>query len=517
VRRFFLRFSTRFALFVLVVCVGAGTLCSTADAQRLPITAGGPRSSPDTPLDDVLRSIGGDKVPADYTIIVDTSRSMQDGKLYARVQRALDPFLTALEPHDQLSLLTFDTAPTVRYTGAVGSDVGRVLAQLPATATGLGTDIGSGLDAGLAELERPDARLFGTVVLITDGKHRPPAGSAYPEASGPSWAALRTRAGALAKRHALRAYALALTLDTDAALMKTVFADTTVVAVPPEQIASYLGRLPAELRRAKATQLIRTDLGRRVTAGWTGEQAALDLAAGSAPTTLRLASGFSRIPIELTDLHVVSSGGLAARVTGLPARVALRPGEVRDIPVRLEFQTAGGFGFGRRALVREGQVTLAATVTSPWRHALTSDLGLPFDPRLSAGTANLTGRGAIGWTWTGLALYPAGLLALILLLTVWRRSRQPRLVGAVELWHQGQLATELPAGGRLLRLGRGQWQVPGQALSGTVRAARRRDEHDGSLEPGVSVKANSGGVQRRGTLFNGDSLDVGPITITYVR
>ncbi len=466
-------------------------------------------------LPDVERALNVGAVPVDYVVIVDTSGSMQSSGLYPQVKGALGSFLNVLKPTDHLSLLTFDSAATLRYTGSIGANRLAALKQLPPKATGQRTDIGSGIEAGLAELERPDANAVGALVLLTDGLVDTDPGSLYPTASAPTWGALRARAAKIATRHRVASYALALQPTTDAALLKKVFPSSLVVAIPSNQVGTYLSRVVAELTRQKTIQAIRPDLTNAVTAEWSGDLSHLNLSRGSGEAQVTVRSGFKNVPITVSGLRATTTGDIGATVTGLPALIDLQPGQTRSFPVHVKFPTVGGFAFGAQSVTRSGSIALSGTASSPWQQVITSDLGLPFTPQLAYAPAPLTGQGNKGWSWTTLSMFPLALLLLILLVIAVRRARMPRLVGTLELLYQGQLVSEFPLGGKALKLGKGARSVPGQPLTGSVTALRRKDEYEGSLETGVSVDARSNGLGGRGRLFNGDSLEVGDITITY--
>ncbi|MGH3623700.1 MAG: hypothetical protein ACRDQ5_18215, partial [Sciscionella sp.] len=66
----------------------------------------------------VLKALQVSQIDADYVILIDTSRSMEDGHLYENVQTSLRPLLTSLSPRDHLSLITFDTLSTLLYRDA---------------------------------------------------------------------------------------------------------------------------------------------------------------------------------------------------------------------------------------------------------------------------------------------------------------------------------------------------------------------------------------------------------------
>jgi hypothetical protein len=476
-----------------------------------------PSNTPQVPLDDVVRSLGIASSPVDYVITVDTSGSMQDSDLYPKVKTALGFFFQALKSTDHLSLLTFDTAATLRYTGAVGSDPQAALNQLPPTATGKGTDIGAGIEAGIAELERPHANTVGAIVLMTDGKIQAPPGSVYSTPSAPAWNTLRDRARIIAAKHHIASYALALEPITDAALLKNLFPDTLAVALPSDQIDDYLDRVNANSMRQKAIQALQPDLGNGIQASVSGPFNSLNIGKGTAVGQVTLHSTFAKVPVRITDLSANVTGDLQATASRLPASIDLKPGESITFRLQLTFPSTGEFRLGDHPVTRTGKITFAGIISSPWQQAITSDLALTFAPRLTTTSVDLTGHSMTGWSWFSLGLFLVALVLFILLILIVRHSRMPRLVGTLELWHEGQHASEFSLGGKVLKLGKGPRHVPGQALGGSVRGLRRRDEYDGVLHAGVSIQAKSGRARRRGRLFDGESLEVGDIAITYRR
>jgi uncharacterized protein YegL len=316
------------------------------------------RATVQTTRRQVLQALGVDRVPADYVILVDTSGSMQQENRYARTKQALGSLLTALDPRDHLSLITFDTSPTIRYTQDVGSAPEQAVAELPEQPRGQFTDIGAAVSAGLRELERPDAAAVGTMLLLTDGQHEPPGGSPYPGTTGPSWNAMTNRAQALRRQHHVSAYAIGLGSagQTDARLLGQVVPAAEVLALPPDQISGYLQRIKVLTSLEKAKSLLASDQDATVTVSWPRDQlTALDLQKEKTNVAVTLRSTMKHVPLELTNLSIVSSG-LPGRVDVSPRQVSLAPGGKKTVDIDLSFPRGGGFRVGKRRILRSSQV-----------------------------------------------------------------------------------------------------------------------------------------------------------------
>jgi von Willebrand factor type A domain len=507
--------------------VGAGmrrlaTLAAvlTVVVQVSPLVPANANASDQATLQEVFAALKVDQLTADYVVVVDTSKSMRQGGLYGRVRDALVPFLRSLSPKDHMSLLTFDTVPTVRYSGAVGEPAERPLASLPSNANGEGTDIGAAIETGLGELERPGAQPIGTLLLLTDGKHDPPPGSPYPTSSGSGWADLSRRGAAVAARHAINAYALGLrSSDTDAALLKRVFPQTVIVALPSDQIGPYFGRSKDQVRLAKARALLTadttSDAGVKVI--WRGPFDQLNLNQRTATAEITLTSAMKHLPLELSDLRVTAGGDVPIKVDGLPRSLTLQPGEARRLPVTLHLPPVRSFGFGSRPINRVGSLTLGTKIHSSWRRVMQDSLGLTAAPRLHDATTALAGTGTIGWPWSRFAWIIAAALAALALLALALRQRKESLVGAIEIAHDGQVVLQRNLGGKKQRFGRGPLKVPGLALAGSIEGVRRRDPFGGGVETGVRLTVRRNNQRRKSTLYAGDSMSVGDVDITYIR
>ncbi|WP_194833594.1 vWA domain-containing protein [Nocardia sp. XZ_19_369] len=481
----------------------------------MPFASAAPCSVPPIPLSEVVDALELDAVPIDYVVVVDTSGSMQESGLYPKVTSALRTFFAAMKPSDHLSILTFDTAPTLRYSDRVGPDASAAIGQLPPVADGRGTDIGAGIAAGLAELERPGHGPAGAIVLVTDGQIQAD-GSLYATAESPAWNALRDRANRLTSDHHIASYAYALTPTTDAALLKKVFDETVVVAIPPAQIGSYLNRVTEENLRHKAAAALQQDSQAGVEATWDADIAQLNLDGGAVDLPVTLHSTLSHVPVVVCDVSI-DVKGFDANISAFGPPIELQPGESKTVSVGLSVDTLGGFGFGKRTETRSGTVALTGTVGTAWSDPIAKDLGLKFAPKLSGPSGPISVVGTTGWSWVTLISIP--LVALLLGIVLWatRRLRMPRLTGSLELMDEGRPVTEFALGGRVFAFGKGTRTIPGKPLNGSVRAVHRTTDYRDGIEHGVLVAAKLGAASRSARLFGGDSLDIDGVTITYTN
>lgn len=218
-------------------------------------------AEPAVSRDQVFAALGVDRVPADYVVLVDTSASMVAGNRYGQVRRVLLPFLEGLSDSDQVALYTFDSRPALRYQGGAANPA-VIAGTLPDGPTPGGrTDIGAAVDAGLDVLERDGAAGVATIVMITDGDHDAPGGSAYAAPGSRAWTALGQRAAALTGT--VHAYALPIGARDGAELLGSVVPATTVLdAKSVRDLAGYLDRAKAQTRLGKAAAALQGDRGR---------------------------------------------------------------------------------------------------------------------------------------------------------------------------------------------------------------------------------------------------------------
>lgn len=474
------------------------------------------------PLARVLPQFEFSVLPSDYVIVVDTSGSMtQDGR-YDKVKTALTAMLTALQPTDRVALVTFDSATKVAYDGPAGTDPAALVAKLPSTPTGQLTDIGAGIDAGLKILEADNAKDLGAIALITDGKVDAP-GSPYADPASPAWAALRTRADALAAKHQVAAYALSLISATDAALLRQPFPDA--VDISADQFSARLSALQGELLKFQAGEALKPELDRGVTATFAGIDWTALPRTGSVSGTVKLTSSYQQIPVTVTGLALTAVGADPLAFDPLPAEVALAPGASADVSITVRTGTTGvpsagaapstatvttGASAGPSAAADTTTVTLTGIIASPWQTVLIQDLNLAFAPKVTAtATARVVKEptpatpAAMPWPLIG-GVGGAAAVALLLLLAL--RSRGPNLVGSLAVSQNGRPVREFLLTGRSADLA--DPTTPG--LTGHVTAQRTKNG-----QPAVVVHSKGNKQQPQVTLSDRQSAEIGSYAVTY--
>lgn len=473
----------------------------------------GPTRALGVSREEILEALRVDRVQADYVVLVDTSASMDEGGRYERVREELRTFLGAAGPNDHVSVITFDVTPAIRFSGDA-EDARSATDRLPDVPKGRYTDIGAAIQAAIDELKRPDAAPVATVVMLTDGRHEPPPGSACPSTRGEGWDALRERSREL-RTGVIRTYALGLDEATDARLLKSVFPDASIVALPSDQLASYLDRVKEESRMAKAQRVLGPDAESEVRAEWSVPT--LDLRKGHGEGVLSLTSSAKKVPLRVEDLRA-SVEGFSASVEGLPRSVSLRPGETRRLRVRFTCPPLEGMRIGQKRVVKEGRVGLSGTVTSPWSGVLVRDLGVFFRPRLRSRPQDVRAKGVVG-----LGVLTASLLAMasvgtaVLAWLGWRASK-PDLTGTLRASVSGSGGDPVSVrlSGKRMAIGKGsRLDLPG---TGSVRGMRVKGPHGKGAMVGLQVRYRPpGGREVEGELLPDRTLVLDRVTFVHRR
>jgi hypothetical protein len=430
------------------------------------VSAGGPAAAAPATLTDVYAALGVDKVPADYIVMVDVSASMQQAGRYAAVKDSLRAFFAALAPDDQVTLGAFAGAVQIVYQGPAGRSPDKLVETLPAAATGAWTDIGAAIEATVNRLRRPDAPGIATIVLLSDGQHSPPNGSAYPFESGYAWDQLTGAVRGMTKT-SLKGYAVPLAGATGARLLGKVFPNTQVIdPASIDQLTTRLELPKAAARVAKARSVLGDDPARPVRVQWPSDVGAVG--AGRTRLAVRLTSATSHLPLTV-DGFSIDTGDRTLHATVQEPSVRLAPGGSATVTVLLDWD-AGPLRFAPLSTVaRSARLTLSAKVGSPWAAVLTNDLSVTLAAQLTGGQADAhlaAQRGSV-WLW----LLGVVLLALVLLGLARLRQRrlQPSLSGSLHVTLPDGRGRQLPLSGRIAALNQSTIGLPGY---GEVRMSR---------------------------------------------
>ncbi|MEH0932249.1 vWA domain-containing protein [Micromonospora sp. CPCC 205558] len=378
--------------------------------------------------DEVYAALGVNQVAADYVVMVDVSRSMRDGGRYEQVRRALRSFLAALAPDDRVALVTFADSARVVHDGPAGRAPDQLVAKLPRTADGRYTDIGAAIETSLRLLARNGVPPIATVVLLTDGRHDPPVGSAYPFEQGYAWNEL-VRSGRSLKKASLTAYAVPLTGSTGAPLLARVYPGAKLLAPTSiDRLGGQLEQPKASARAAKARSVLGADVSHGVQVVWPAE--AGRLGAGRTRLEVRLRSTTTKVPLVVDHL-VVRSDRPDVRLSVPGGPVELPAGGTAIVPVTVDWDAGPRRVAPLARVTADAALTLDGEVDSAWAEVLTDELGLSFAPRLDGGPTRGTfsaQRGSIWWWSLG-----AALLAALAAAGWWGRGRrrQPALAGTL--------------------------------------------------------------------------------------
>jgi hypothetical protein len=485
------RFSVKFAG-ALLGLAGAGLMMAPVAAQ----------AAPSVDVDEVVGALGLASEPADYVVLVDTSGSMNQGGRYPKVRNQLRTLLTGLDSDDRVSLLTFDSTVVKRYRGDVGSNPDAVLAHLPATATGIHTDIGAAIDGGLAQLESADTHRLAALILITDGVKDTVPTAKYAKADSASWKKLRVRATDLEKSHELAAYAVSLITTTDAGLLNKVVPQATEVSA--NEVGTRFAQVAGDLVRLQAAKALKNELVTPIKVVFTGDLGAA-LADGTAvPLQLDISSPYPHVPVVLSELKLQATDGLQLAVTGLPDTITLEPGGTATAKAQVSVTGSPG---------SSAAVSLAARVSSPWGKVLEEDLGLKFAPATEGTTPVPAAPIKLPPTLVPTVGAIAAVLALgLAVLLAGRMLVTPKMGGLLSFTRNGRLVADVVVTGRRGKLVPPAGVAELAALSGNLVGARGPAKG----QRAVRLTARLGPDRARGLVGDCDVIQMGDMKISYI-
>ena len=381
-------------------------------------------------LDDLIAAFEVGDVPADFVVVVDTSRSMLErgeGRLspYEGVLQAYRQFVGSVGEGNRLAVVTFGAGPRLTFDAKISAaNRATALAAIPSAdpANFRGpqhgsTDIGAALSETLKRLESPDSSEVQTVIFLTDGRHAPPDSSRYQGARGPAWDQLTARGRTLAGSRILDVYGAGIGASgsTDVSLVGRVFPDPSVLDVPPDQLGPIFD---SAVKRSQALR-VQGPLQRELEAG--AVQASVpdppDLAAG-ATFEIRLESTLDVLPLDLALEGVavqVEGQPVEAELTGGPRVLRLPPGGSETVEVRAVLPVQDSrFQVPAQEQSAAVQFAVSGTATARPSELIDRLYGLDSAVPLAQPEPVRVGR-TIGYTYLQV-LVAAALLALALLL-----------------------------------------------------------------------------------------------------
>lgn len=108
--------------------------------------------------------------PLNLCLVLDTSTSMAGGRL-SQVVKAASQFLTKLQAQDIISIVSFNDRAQTILPASTGQDSQRLISRLSTLQTNGGTEIYTGLVAGLVEVQKHlKSSYLNYLILITDGR-----------------------------------------------------------------------------------------------------------------------------------------------------------------------------------------------------------------------------------------------------------------------------------------------------------------------------------------------------------
>lgn len=108
--------------------------------------------------------------PLNLSLVLDHSSSMQRDDKLQRLKEAVSRIIDMMEPHDYLSLVTFGDRATVLLPSSPLGNKRAAKEALDAIRCRGGTEISTGIRAGLQELQTHSANLLSQMLVLTDGQ-----------------------------------------------------------------------------------------------------------------------------------------------------------------------------------------------------------------------------------------------------------------------------------------------------------------------------------------------------------
>lgn len=405
------------------------------------ITPSGAGSGEPSTIPGLEQAFQVQDIHSDFVVVIDTSGSMGQGAdpLYPKVQAAFASLVDALPAGDRLSVVTFDSVPTVSFDGPI-DDSNRAQAKRLPSRLGNATDIGAALNTAVDRLDRPDAAQIQTVIFITDGRHEPPNGSAFAQVGGPAWEAARAKASGLESRRTVLVRALGLTDagKEGAELAGQVFSRTEVAQLSGAQLVDYLTSEVAKARLRVLTAAIQAEIDSSVVDVRLKTDGRL---ADQVKVSATLTSGLPHLGVDV-DLERVRATDfkgepIRSSIVGGSRMIHLAPGGTATFEILVKPNVKKGGLVDWPPPSREEvdvQLGFDQSAHATPRDLLEQQLGVNTVAKVANADPFTVGR-TVGMTWAQLIRWAFGLLLVVAVAAYvyWRWIRRPRLVGELVL------------------------------------------------------------------------------------
>lgn len=285
----------------------------------------------------LLELFAAPSIPANYTLVVDTSSSMKDGKPPASqaAKRGIATFAKAVPEGDRVTLVFFDESPRTVYSARVSGQADRRELAAKGAAEkfdGQATDIGAALADAQRRMTTPTASAIEvqTLLFISDGANQPPPGSPYSTLpTNAAWAKLGETGDDIAQSHVLNVTGVGVGTKSGVRLLRAAFPSdsVTVVDLPADQLAGVFADVIAQTQLTKIRSSVSGDLQSGVTA---------DLEVGrikeGSSGTVTLTNGRTKldttIALEGVELKLPDGTSIPAELESAAANpTTLAPGE----------------------------------------------------------------------------------------------------------------------------------------------------------------------------------------------
>jgi hypothetical protein len=298
-----------------------------------------PRTADGQPKDvqELLALFGAPAIPANYTLVIDTSSSMKDGKPPASTaaQKGLATFAKAVPKGDRVTLIFFDESPRTVYRERISGKADRKDLAAKGAAEkfeGQATDIGAALADAQRQITSPTASAIEvqTLLFISDGANNPAPGSPYSALpTNAAWRDLGNTGADIAESHVLNVTGVGVGTKAGVRLLRSAFPPdvVTVVDLPADQLAGVFADVIAQTQLTKIRSSVNGDLQSGIAAELDVERIK-EAASGTVTLTNERGKLDSTVAVDGVELALPDGTSISTELEpGAASPVTLAPGE----------------------------------------------------------------------------------------------------------------------------------------------------------------------------------------------